>query len=93
MRKILQRSLALLLLLCLLTGCTVTQSIPASTNAPVTENQVTIPPEETLPDGPVTLPTTTEPEETLPDGPVTLPTATEPDQPQDDRPRPEIPEQ
>ena len=93
MRKILQRSLALLLLLCLLTGCTVTQSIPASTNAPVTENQVTIPPEETLPDGPVTLPTATEPEETLPDGPVTLPTATEPDQPQDDRPRPDIPEQ
>ena len=93
MRKILQISLALLLLLCLLTGCTVTQSIPASTNAPVTENQVTIPPEETLPDGPVTLPTATEPEETLPDGPVTLPTATEPDQPQDDRPRPDIPEQ
>ena len=93
MRKILQRSLALLLLLCLLTGCTVTQSIPASTNAPVTENQVTIPPEVTLPDGPVTLPTATEPEETLPDGPVTLPTATEPDQPQDDRPRPDIPEQ
>lgn len=93
MRKILQRSLALLLLLCLLTGCTVTQSIPASTNIPLTENQVTIPPEETLPDGPVTLPTATEPEETLPDGPVTLPTATEPDQPQDDRPRPDIPEQ
>lgn len=93
MRKILQRSLALLLLLCLLTGCTVTQSIPASTNAPVTENQVTMPPEETLPDGPVTLPTATEPEETLPDGPVTLPTATEPEQPQDDRPRPDIPEQ
>lgn len=94
MRKILLRSLALLLLLCLLTGCAIAPSTPdSSTTIPATEAQVTIPPEETLPDGPVTLPTATEPGETLPDGPVTLPVATEPDQPQDDRPRPDIPEQ
>ncbi len=88
MRKIIRRSLALLLLLCLLTGCAVTQSSPAdtvTTTAPVTENQVTTAPEETLPDGPVTLPVATEPEESLP--------PQQEDDPQDDRPRPTPPEQ
>lgn len=81
--RFLQRILALFLLLCLLTGCAVTDNNPTtvSTTNPVMEAPPTTMAEETLPDAPVTLPAVTEPEESLPP------------QQEDDRPRPEPPEQ
>ena len=83
MRKTFLKFLSLFLLLCLLVGCT---AAPVVTTAPpITTEQSTTAPQETLPDGPVTLPVATEPEESLP------PQQDEP--PQDDRPRPDIPEQ
>ena len=84
MRKSFLKILSLFLLLCLLAGCA---AAPVTTTTPpiTTEQLITTAPQETLPDGPVTLPVATEPEESLP------PQQDEP--PQDDRPRPDIPEQ
>ena len=93
--KLLQRLLALGVLLCLIfSGCT--QLPPAATepdNVPTSQQGLisSAQPQETLPDGPVTRPVatepalSTEPEETLPDGPVTRPVET--------RPQEDIPEQ
>lgn len=81
--RLFHKILALFLLLCLITGCTAVPnaSVDApNTTAPAAQEQITTAPEETLPDGPVTLPVATEP---------TL----ESEDPQDDRPRPTIPQQ
>ncbi len=94
--KLLQRLLALGLLLCLIfTGCT---RLPPEATDPTSDSTVAqgqlspTEPEDVLPDGPVTRPVATDPgelpsdpEETLPDGPVTRPVET--------RPEEDIPEQ
>ena len=82
--KRIQRFIGLFLLLCLLAGCAAPQNTTPTT-VPA-ETQVTTIPQETLPDGPVTLPVATEPSETLPsDQEAEYP-------PEDDRPRPTDPD-
>lgn len=90
--KLLQRLLALGLLLCLIfSGCSqLPPKATESTNPPTSQQGQLSPtePQETLPDGPVTKPVATapvevfptEPEATLPDGPVTRPVETRPDE-------------
>lgn len=84
MRKTFLKVLSLFLLLCLLAGCA---AAPVVTTAPpITAEQPTTAPQETLPDGPVTLPVATEPGESVP-------LQQEEQPPDDDRPRPDIPGQ